>query len=102
MRRALKSLTDNRLHENSGWSAYARSVADAIVGFNLSRYFSALNGVNLPVGRVQTATLGLVCARDEQVESLKKDAVLRRDGRYWTSTVRESTRSIRRRKMTQI
>lgn len=72
MRRALKSLTDNRLHENSGWSAYARSVADAIVGFNLSRYFSALNGVNLPVGRVQTATLGLVCARDEQIESHKK------------------------------
>ena len=72
MRRALRSLTDNRLHENSGWSAYARSVADAIVGFNLSRYFSALNGVNLPVGRVQTATLGLVCARDEQIESHKK------------------------------
>ena len=55
------------------------SVADAIVGFNLSRYFSALNGVNLPVGRVQTATLGLVCARRADRKP-QKDAVLRRDG----------------------
>ena len=72
MRKALRSMTDNHLHENAGWSAYARSVADAMVGFNLSRYFSALNGVNLPVGRVQTATLGLVCQRDELIEGHKK------------------------------
>lgn len=29
-------------------------------------------GSIFPVGRVQTATLGLVCARDEQIESHKK------------------------------
>lgn len=72
LKRALAAMTDNKDHEAAGWSAYARSVADFIVGINMSRLFTLLNGVKLTVGRVQTPTLGLVVHRDELIEGHKK------------------------------
>lgn len=49
---------------------HARSVADKIVGYNCSRYFSLKNPeVLLTIGRVQTSTLGLVVMRDEAIEN---------------------------------
>lgn len=73
MRHAMANLHDNKAYEPAGWSAYARSVADATVGYNLSRYFSILNApAFLPVGRVQTATMGLVCHRDMLIEGHHK------------------------------
>ena len=72
-RYAMAHLHDNKSYETAGWSAYARSVADAMVGYNLSRYFSILNApAFLPVGRVQTATMGLVCQRDLLIEGHHK------------------------------
>ena len=69
LRRALEKLTDNRASENRGWSAHARTVADMLVGYNCSRYFTLKNpGALLTIGRVQTATLGLVVMRDAAVE----------------------------------
>lgn len=69
LRKALGKMTDNKLHENAGWSAYARSVADLMIGVNISRFFTCNNpGVLLTIGRVQTPTLGLVVARDYQIE----------------------------------
>ena len=54
-------MTDNNDSLNEGWSAYARSVADLMIGVNMSRFFTCSNsGVLLAVGRVQTPTLGLV------------------------------------------
>ncbi len=71
--KALGRMTDNRGSENEGWSAYARSVADMMVGVNMSRFFSCANkGVLLTVGRVQTPTLGLVVARDMLIEGHKR------------------------------
>lgn len=52
-----------------GRGAYARSVSDAIFGFNYSRWYSVSYGQRLTVGRVQTPTLGLVVNRDRQIES---------------------------------
>lgn len=73
LRRALQSLTDNRESENRGWSAHARSVADMMVGYNCSRYFTLKNpGALLTIGRVQTATLGLVVMRDAAIEGHTK------------------------------
>ena len=73
MRYAMAHLHDNKNYESAGWSAYARSVADAMVGYNLSRYFSIINApALLPVGRVQTATMGLVCQRDALIEGHHK------------------------------
>lgn len=71
--KALGKMTDNKESENEGWSAYARSVADLMVGVNMSRYFTCSNpGVLLTVGRVQTPTLGLVVNRDMQIEGHSK------------------------------
>lgn len=67
--KALAHMTDNTQSLNEGWSAYARSVADLMIGVNMSRYFTCANGgALLAVGRVQTPTLGLVVNRDLQVE----------------------------------
>ena len=67
--KAFSRMKDNSLCINEGRSAYARSVADMMVGVNMSRYFTCTNnGVLLTVGRVQTPTLGLVVARDLAIE----------------------------------
>ena len=67
--KALSHMTDNDDSLNEGWSAYARSVADLMIGVNMSRFFTCSNsGVLLAVGRVQTPTLGLVVKRDMQIE----------------------------------
>lgn len=73
MKKALNNLKDNSGYVNNGYSAYARALADYIVGINMSRYFTLKNnngktGV-LSVGRVQTPTLGLVVARDLSIEN---------------------------------
>ncbi len=53
-------------------AAYARSVSDALVGFNLTRAMTIVNQNFLPIGRVQTPTLGLVVNRDRLIEGHKK------------------------------
>lgn len=73
LQKALGRMKDNRECVNEGWSAYARSVADLMVGVNMSRFFTCSNpGALLTVGRVQTPTLGLVVARDMAVEGHTK------------------------------
>ena len=74
LRKALANLKDNKEFENYGWSAHARSVADIMVGYNFSRYFSLKNPhvKMLTVGRVQTPTLGLVVTRDLAIEDHTK------------------------------
>ena len=72
MQKSLKNMKDNSVCVNEGYSAYARALADLIVGINMSRYFSIKNKKLLSVGRVQTPTLGLVVARDEAIENHKK------------------------------
>ena len=67
--KALANMSDNKESVNEGYSAYARSVADLMIGVNMSRFFTCLNsGALLAVGRVQTPTLGLVVNRDLQIE----------------------------------
>lgn len=72
MKKALRNMTDNKPHEVYGWSAYARSVADLMVGVNMSRLFTCKNNTLLTIGRVQTPTLGLVVNRDALIEGHKK------------------------------
>ncbi len=76
LKRALANMQDNSLFVNSGWSAHARSVADIMVGYNFSRYFSLKNPQvkMLTVGRVQTPTLGLVVTRDMLIENHNKQS----------------------------
>jgi len=74
LRKALDNLKDNKEFENFGYSAHARSIADIMVGYNFSRYFSLKNShvKMLTVGRVQTPTLGLVVNRDYLIENHEK------------------------------
>lgn len=73
LKKALNSMDDNRTHLNAGQSAYARSVADMMVGVNLTRFFTIKNPpALLSIGRVQTPTLGLVVRRDMQIEGHQK------------------------------
>ena len=76
LKKALANMKDNKDFENSGWSAHARSVADMMVGYNFSRYFTLINPhiKMLTVGRVQTPTLGLVVTRDMAIENHKKQS----------------------------
>ena len=73
LKKALKNLEPNSKYETWGKSANARAIADYMVGINLSRYFSILNGITLSVGRVQTPTLGLVVNRDLAIENHIKE-----------------------------
>lgn len=69
IRRAFHELTDNEPLRTIGRSAYARAVADYVVGINYSRLFSlGLRMRGLSVGRVQSPTLGLIVARDEAID----------------------------------
>ncbi|MBA4698475.1 MAG: DNA topoisomerase III [Ruminococcus sp.] len=72
LKRAFANLKGNQECEREGWAAYARSVADYVMGINMSRYFSIKNQLRLSVGRVQSPTLGLVVNRDLIIESHKK------------------------------
>ncbi len=72
LKKALSNLKDNASCEPDGWSAYGRELSDAIFGFNLTRYYTLKNGFLLPIGRVQTPTLGLVVRRDKLIENHTK------------------------------
>lgn len=79
LQQALQNLSDNKEFEPRGVSAYARSVADIMVGINLSRFYTIMNryrvgeGKTITIGRVQTPTLGLVVRRDKQIEAHVKE-----------------------------
>lgn len=69
IRRAFHELIDNEPLRAIGKSAYARAVADYVVGINYSRLYSlGLRMRGLSVGRVQSPTLGLIVARDEAID----------------------------------
>lgn len=71
IKKAFHELVDNdEKLRNIGKSAYARAVADYIVGINYSRLYSILlHRTGLSVGRVQSPTLGLIVTRDEQIDA---------------------------------
>ncbi|MDR2456868.1 MAG: hypothetical protein LBD41_00055, partial [Clostridiales Family XIII bacterium] len=72
IRKALANLEPNEKHRPRGYAAQARSVADIIVGINLSQIYTLKLGSLHSVGRVQTPTLGLIVERDLTIENHKK------------------------------
>ena len=75
IKKAFTKLEDNQKYISMGISAYARSVADMLLGINATRLYTCLNGSGelLTVGRVQTPTLGLVVNRDYAIENHVKE-----------------------------
>ena len=71
LRKNLENLEDNKKYLTQGLSAEARSRADAIFGFNYTRYYTLTsgNGKVISIGRVQTPTLRLVVDRDNEIEN---------------------------------
>lgn len=74
MARALDHMEPNEKYVQAGLSAFGRQLGDKIFGYNLSRYFTLINGgrVTLPSGRVKLPTLGLVVRRDRLIEGHQK------------------------------
>lgn len=71
IKKAFHDLIDNNDRLRAvGKSAYARAVADYVVGINYSRLFSLLlRRKGMSVGRVQSPTLGLIVMRDEAIDN---------------------------------
>ena len=68
LKQAFLNLRPGREFDRLGEAAQARAKADWLVGFNLTRAYSARHGTRYSVGRVQTPTLALVVERDRQIE----------------------------------
>ena len=65
------NLKRGRDFDRLGEAAQARAKADWLVGFNLTRAYSARHKAMCSVGRVQTPTLALVVERDRQIDSFQ-------------------------------
>lgn len=66
------NLKDGKAYESLFESAQARSIADWLVGMNLSRLYSCLYSQNYSVGRVQTPTLNMIVKRDSEIAGFVK------------------------------
>ena len=73
VQKAFSKIEDNSKYISLGKSAEARAIADMIVGFSLSRYYSIINNAKLSVGRVQTPTMALVVNRDNEIKNHIKE-----------------------------
>ena len=67
------NLKDGKDYDNLFESAQARSIADWLVGMNISRLYSCLYKQNYSVGRVQTPTLSMIVKRDDEIANFKKE-----------------------------
>ena len=73
VQKAFSKIEDNSKYTALGKSAEARAIADMIVGFSLSRFYSIINNAKLSVGRVQTPTIALVVNRDNEIKNHIKE-----------------------------
>lgn len=74
VKKSFKNIEDNKNFTGLSKSAYARAMADNILGINLSRYFSLINkSGTLSVGRVQTPTLAMIVNRDNAIKNHVKE-----------------------------
>jgi DNA topoisomerase topA len=73
VQKAFSKIEDNSKYTALGKSAEARAIADMIVGFSLSRFYSIINNAKLSIGRVQTPTMALVVNRDNEIKNHIKE-----------------------------
>ncbi len=72
IREGFQNLRDSKEYDNLYAAALCRSKADWLVGINATRLFTTLYNERLTVGRVQTPTLAMLTARDEQIANFVK------------------------------
>ena len=73
IRDGFNKLKDGKDYDNLFESSQARSIADWLVGMNISRLYSVLYNQNYSVGRVQTPTLSMIVERDNEINNFKKE-----------------------------
>jgi len=62
------SLKPSREYDNLFYSAQSRSEADWLVGLNVTRALTCKHNAQLSAGRVQTPTLAMIVAREEEIK----------------------------------
>ena len=67
------NLKDGKDYDKLFESSQARSIADWLVGMNISRLYSLIHNKNYSVGRVQTPTLSMIVERDNEINNFKKE-----------------------------
>lgn len=96
IRKALLNEQDNEAHMLTYWRAYARQLADWLVGINMTRACTAANQLNetLTVGRVQSVVMYLVVKRELEIREFvpedyfePKVVFQHQNGRYAASWV---------------
>lgn len=79
IREGFANLKPAREYDNLFYSAQSRSEADWLVGLNVTRALTCKYNAQLSAGRVQTPTLAMIVAREEEIKKFApKD--------YWTIT----------------
>ncbi len=73
IRDGFNNLKDGKDYDNLFESSQARSIADWLVGMNISRLYSLIYNQNYSVGRVQTPTLSMIVERDNEIKNFKKE-----------------------------
>jgi DNA topoisomerase-3 len=66
-----KSLKPGKAYENLYFSAVARSEADWYIGLNATRALTTRFNAQLNCGRVQTPTVAIIAAREDEIKSFK-------------------------------
>ncbi|WP_297213575.1 DNA topoisomerase III [uncultured Flavonifractor sp.] len=71
IREGFAHLSPAEAYDNLFRSARARSVADWVVGLNVTRALTCKHNAQLSAGRVQTPTLALIVDREEEIRSFQ-------------------------------
>lgn len=71
IREGFQNLKPSRDYDNLYESARARAEADWLVGLNITRALTCKHNAQLSAGRVQTPTLALIVAREEEIKHFK-------------------------------
>lgn len=69
IKEGFKNLKPGKLYENLYASAVARSEADWYIGLNATRALTTKYNAQLNCGRVQTPTLAIIAAREEEIKN---------------------------------
>ena len=81
IKKGLSELLDGQKTLSMYYSAYARQIADWLVGMNYTRLYSSYGNVN-SIGRVQTPTLKFVVDRDLEIENFKSKIYFELEGLF--------------------
>ncbi len=76
IRKGFEDLKDSKEYDNLYYCARCRAHADWLVGMNASRVYSLTYDRRISVGRVQSPTLAIICAKEEIRKSICKRNIL--------------------------